>query len=67
MSIYDNVVAGYNLNGARMARVDRDQIVEETLRAGHPLGRGEGRSLPPRHLPLRAASSRGCALPAPWP
>jgi phosphate transport system ATP-binding protein len=32
MSIYDNVVAGYNLNGARMARVDRDRIVEETLR-----------------------------------
>jgi phosphate transport system ATP-binding protein len=32
MSIYDNVVAGYNLNGARIARVDRDQIVEETLR-----------------------------------
>jgi phosphate transport system ATP-binding protein len=32
MSIYDNVVAGYNLNGARMPRADRDQIVEETLR-----------------------------------
>ncbi len=32
MSIYDNVVAGYNLNGAHMARVDRDRIVEETLR-----------------------------------
>jgi phosphate transport system ATP-binding protein len=32
MSIYDNVVAGYNLNGARMARTDRDRIVEETLR-----------------------------------
>jgi phosphate transport system ATP-binding protein len=32
MSIYDNVVAGYNLNGTRMARVDRDRIVEETLR-----------------------------------
>lgn len=32
MSIYDNVVAGYNLNGARMARMDRDRIVEETLR-----------------------------------
>ena len=32
MSIYDNVVAGYTLNGARMARVDRDRIVEETLR-----------------------------------
>ncbi len=32
MSIYDNVVAGYNLNGARMARAERDRIVEETLR-----------------------------------
>ena len=32
MSIYDNVVAGYNLNGARMPRVERDRIVEETLR-----------------------------------
>jgi phosphate transport system ATP-binding protein len=32
MSIYDNVVAGYNLNGTRMARLDRDRIVEETLR-----------------------------------
>jgi phosphate transport system ATP-binding protein len=32
MSIYDNVVAGYKLNGARMARADRDRIVEETLR-----------------------------------
>ena len=32
MSIYDNVVAGYNLNGARLARVERDRIVEETLR-----------------------------------
>jgi phosphate transport system ATP-binding protein len=32
MSIYDNVVAGYKLNGARMARVDSDRIVEETLR-----------------------------------
>lgn len=32
MSIYDNVVAGYNLNGIRMARGDRDRIVEESLR-----------------------------------
>ena len=32
MSIYDNVVAGYTLNGARMDRADRDRIVEETLR-----------------------------------
>ncbi len=32
MSIYDNVIAGYTLNGARMDRTDRDRIVEETLR-----------------------------------
>jgi phosphate transport system ATP-binding protein len=32
MSIYDNVVAGYSLTGVRMARADRDAIVEETLR-----------------------------------
>jgi phosphate transport system ATP-binding protein len=31
MSIYENVVAGYTLNGARMARIERDRIVEETL------------------------------------
>ena len=32
MSIYDNVVAGYHLNGARMSRLDRDGVVEGTLR-----------------------------------
>ncbi len=32
MSIYNNVIAGYALNGARMDRTDRDSIVEETLR-----------------------------------
>jgi phosphate transport system ATP-binding protein len=32
MSIYTNVVAGYTLNGTRMARADLDRIVEETLK-----------------------------------
>jgi phosphate transport system ATP-binding protein len=32
MSIYDNVVAGYALNGTRMSKAERDRIVEETLR-----------------------------------
>ncbi|MCX7037738.1 MAG: phosphate ABC transporter ATP-binding protein, partial [Spirochaetes bacterium] len=32
MSIYDNVIAGYRLNGVRMVRADLDRIVEETLR-----------------------------------
>ncbi|HVP58240.1 MAG TPA: phosphate ABC transporter ATP-binding protein PstB [bacterium] len=31
MSIYDNVIAGYNLNGMRLAKGERDRIVEESL------------------------------------
>ena len=32
MSIYDNVIAGYNLNGIKMSREERDQTVEMSLR-----------------------------------
>ncbi len=32
MSIYDNVIAGYNLNGIRLAKNERDRVVEESLR-----------------------------------
>jgi phosphate transport system ATP-binding protein len=32
MSIYDNVVAGYNLNGISISKGDKDRIVEESLR-----------------------------------
>ena len=32
MSIYDNVLAGYALNGIRLDRGERDRVVEETLR-----------------------------------
>ncbi len=31
MSIYDNVVAGYNLNGIGITKGDKDRIVEESL------------------------------------
>jgi phosphate transport system ATP-binding protein len=31
LSIYDNVIAGYKLNGISLARMDRDRIVEESL------------------------------------
>ncbi len=35
MSIYDNVIAGYNLNGIKLSRDEKDKIVEESLqRAG---------------------------------
>ncbi len=33
MSIYDNVIAGYKLNGMRMKKSERDQIVEESLKS----------------------------------
>jgi len=32
MSIYDNVIAGYKLNGIRMKRSQRDDVVERSLR-----------------------------------
>jgi len=32
MSIYDNVVAGYNLNGIKLAKEEMDQTAEESLR-----------------------------------
>jgi phosphate transport system ATP-binding protein len=32
MSIYNNVIAGYNLNGIRLAQDEKDRVVEESLR-----------------------------------
>jgi phosphate transport system ATP-binding protein len=32
MSIYENTIAGYSLNGIKLARLERDKIVEESLR-----------------------------------
>ena len=32
MSIYDNVIAGYKLNGVKIKKLDRDKIVETSLR-----------------------------------
>lgn len=32
MSIYDNVIAGYNLNGVRLSKEEKDRIVVESLR-----------------------------------
>ncbi|MCS7180496.1 MAG: phosphate ABC transporter ATP-binding protein, partial [bacterium] len=32
LTIYDNVLAGYIINGIKLKREDRDRIVEETLR-----------------------------------
>ena len=32
MSIYQNVIAGYTLNGYKLSRLERDQLVEESLK-----------------------------------
>jgi phosphate transport system ATP-binding protein len=32
MSIFDNVIAGYSLNGIRLPRSEKDRVVEESLR-----------------------------------
>jgi phosphate transport system ATP-binding protein len=32
MSIYDNVIAGYNLNGIKLSKDEKDKIVEESLK-----------------------------------
>jgi phosphate transport system ATP-binding protein len=32
MSVYDNVIAGYNLNGIKLSKEERDQTVEMSLR-----------------------------------
>ncbi|HAR64560.1 MAG: phosphate ABC transporter ATP-binding protein [Candidatus Margulisiibacteriota bacterium] len=32
MSIYDNVIAGYKLNGIKINKIDKDRIVEESLK-----------------------------------
>ncbi len=35
MSIYDNVIAGYILNGVRLSKGEKDRIVEESLRKAY--------------------------------
>lgn len=32
LSIYDNVIAGYKLNGAKISKAEKDKIVEQSLR-----------------------------------
>lgn len=32
MSIYDNVIAGYKLNGIKISKTERDRVVEESLK-----------------------------------
>jgi phosphate transport system ATP-binding protein len=42
MSIYDNVIAGYNLNGMKLSRPEKDRIVEESLKKAALWGEVKG-------------------------
>ena len=35
MSVYENVAAGLNLNGGRMKKAEKDEVVERSLRGAH--------------------------------
>jgi phosphate transport system ATP-binding protein len=35
MSVYENVAAGLNLNGSRMKKAEKDEVVERSLRGAH--------------------------------
>ncbi len=38
MSIYDNVIAGYKLNGISLPKQEKDQLVEESLKKRGVMG-----------------------------
>jgi phosphate transport system ATP-binding protein len=43
MSIYDNVAAGLNLNGSRVKKAEKDEVVERALRGAHLWNEVKGR------------------------
>ena len=66
-SIYDNVAYGPRIHGLAADRRELDEIVQTSLRARRPVGRGQGpaRASPAPACP--AASSSACASRAPSP
>ena len=65
-SIYDNVAYGLRLQGVTN-KSDVDAAVEQSLRSAALVGRGEGPPAQQRARVCPAASSSGCASPAPSP
>jgi len=66
LSIYDNVIAGYKLNGIKLAKADKDRIVEHSL-TRVALWNEVKDSLNKKGSFLSAASSNAFASPGPWP
>jgi len=65
LSIYDNVIAGYKLNGIKLLKAEKDKIVEHSL-TRVALWKEVKDSLTKKGSFLSAVSSNGCALHARW-
>ncbi len=66
MTIYENIAFGVRLY-EKLSKADLDARVEDALRRGGPVGRGQGQARRERSRASPAASSNGCASPAPSP
>ena len=66
MSIYDNVIAGYILNGIRVSKREKDTIVEESLQKA-ALWEEVKDNLHRRGPFFREASNSGSVLPVHLP
>ena len=65
MSIYENIAFGIRLYET-LPRAEIDARVETGAAPRRPVGRGQGQAQRQRPRACRAASSSGCASPAPW-
>lgn len=65
MSIYDNVIAGYKLNGIRLPRKEKDQIVEQSLQ-NVGLWEEVKDSLYKKELSFPVDSNNACVSPGHW-
>lgn len=66
MSIYDNVLAGFALNGIHLSKSKKDEIVESNLR-NVALWNEVKDVLNKKGHSFRVASNSDCVLPVHWP
>ena len=66
MTIYDNIAFGVRLY-EQLPKADLDARVEDSLRRGALVGRGQGQARCERPEPVRRPAAAACASPAPSP
>ena len=52
MSIYDNVLSGFSLNGIKLSKAEKDTTVERCFKKRGTQGRSEGRTEQEGYIPL---------------